>query len=75
MDQAYFAISGIRRYGDARKADEFTREIFERLKGINEGLPIHENYDAMTGEPLEAPNFSWSAASLLLLYEEYGKNF
>ena len=75
LDQAYFAISGIRRYGDARKADEFTREIFERLKGINEGLPIHENYDAMTGEPLEAPNFSWSAASLLLLYEEYGKNF
>ncbi|MBQ8061918.1 MAG: glycoside hydrolase [Bacteroidales bacterium] len=75
LDQAYFGISGIRRYGQAGTADEMTEEIFTRLKGINGGQPIHENYDALTGEPLEAPNFSWSAAALLLLYQEYGKNF
>ena len=75
LDQAYFCISGIRKYGHTGTADQFTDELFGRLKGLGDGLPIYENYDAFSGEPLEAPNFSWSAASLLLLYEEYGKIF
>ena len=46
---------------------------FDRLAGLKEGAPIHENYDTHTGARLKAPHFSWSAVHLLLLYEEYGK--
>lgn len=75
LDQAYFAISGIRRYSNADLADKMTAELFDRLQGLEGDGPIHENYVAVSGRPLEAPHFSWSAASLLMLYREYGKNF
>ena len=75
LDQAYFAISGIRRYSQTDLADRMTSDIFDRLEGLEEDGPIHENYVAVSGRPLEAPHFSWSAASLLMLYREYGKNF
>lgn len=75
LDQAYFAISGIRRYSHAGLADKMTVELFDRLQGLEGDGPIHENYVASTGKALEAPHFSWSAASLLMLYREYGKNF
>ena len=75
LDQAYFAISGIRRYSHADLADKMTAELFDRLQGLEGDGPIHENYVASSGKALEAPHFSWSAASLLMLYREYGKNF
>ena len=65
----------MRKYGYSELADSFTRNIFDRLKGISGGSPIHENYDARTGAALEAPHFSWSAAALMMLYRDYGKNF
>lgn len=75
LDQAYFCISGLRRYGYTEMADEFTRKLFGNLPGLSGSSPVYENYNSLTGSPLEAPNFSWSAAAILLLYEEYGKNF
>ena len=75
LDQAYFCISGIRRYGHVELADRLTCDLFDRLQGLKDSAPIHENYNPLDGTPLEAPHFSWSAASILLLYEEYGKNF
>lgn len=73
LDQTYFAIKGLRNYGYNDLADECTRKVFDRLQGLKEDAPIHENYGTHTGECLKAPHFSWSAASLLLLYEDYGK--
>lgn len=73
LDQTYFAISGIRKYGKSAEADEYTAQVFNRLEKLREGGAIHENYDALTGQQLKAPHFSWSAAHLLMLYWEYGR--
>ncbi len=73
LDQVYFGISGIRKYGYRKEADAFTEQVFDRLQGLEQDAPIHENYDTHNGGRLKAPHFSWSSAHLLLLYEEYGK--
>lgn len=73
LDQSYFAVSGLRKYGYTEAADRFTQELFEHLGGASEDAPIYENYDAHTGEGLRARHFSWSAAHLLMLYKEYGQ--
>jgi len=73
IDQVYFGISGIRNYGNKDLADSYTNQVFTRLKGLAASEPINENYDPSTGERFRAPNFSWSAAHLLMLYWEYGK--
>jgi len=73
LDQTYFAINGLRNYGYNDLADEYTRQVFDRLDGLKEGAPIHENYGTHTGERLKAPHFSWSAAHLIMLYQEYGR--
>lgn len=73
LDQTYFGIKGLRNYGHNQLADEYTRQVFDRLQGLKDSAPIHENYGTHTGECLKAPHFSWSSAHLLLMYEEYGK--
>lgn len=73
LDQTYFGIKGIRNYGYSKLADEYTMQVFDRLEGLTEDAPIHENYGTHTGERLKAPHFSWSAAHLLMLYDEYGE--
>ncbi|MEG1543171.1 MAG: glycoside hydrolase, partial [Tannerellaceae bacterium] len=73
LDQVYFGISGLRRYGYKAEADAFTDQVFTRLDGLSADAPIHENYDTHNGARLKAPHFSWSSAHLLLLYEEYGR--
>jgi len=70
LDQVYFAISSLRKNGMNDKADSLTFKLFNNLEGLSGSHPIFENYDAHTGEGLSAPNFSWSAAHLLLLYKE-----
>lgn len=73
LDQTYFAIRGLRNYGYGKLADEYTLQVFDRLSGLKEGAPIHENYGTHNGECLKAPHFSWSSSHLLMMYEEYGK--
>lgn len=73
LDQVYFGIDGLRRYGFHEDADRFTRQVFDRLEGLTGAGPICENYNPLNGKVLEAPNFSWSAAHLLLLYESLGR--
>lgn len=72
LDQVYFGIRGIRNYGYNELADNYTKQVFDRLNGLIGDAPIHENYDTNTGSRLKSPNFSWSAAHLLMLYEECG---
>jgi len=73
LDQTYFAIRGLRNYGYNKMEDEYTMQVFDRLQGLKEGAPIHENYGTHTGELLKAPHFSWSSSHLLMLYDDYGK--
>jgi putative isomerase len=69
LDQAYFAIRGLERYGYKKEAEQFTRQLFDRLEGlINSPGPIRENYNPVNGRGLKAHHFSWSAAHLLLLF-------
>lgn len=73
LDQTYFAIRGLRNYGYGEIADKYTEQVFQRCKGLISDSPIHENYATHTGELLKAPHFSWSAAHLLMMYEDFGK--
>ena len=72
LDQTYLAIKGIRNYGRSKLANMYTRQVFDRCEGLAEDGAIYENYDTHKGTGLRAPHFSWSAAHLLLLYEDYG---
>ncbi|ADD42413.1 MGH1-like glycoside hydrolase domain-containing protein [Stackebrandtia nassauensis] len=67
LDQAYFAIGGLHRYGFHAQARQLTDELITNADGMVSDQPIHENYNPLTGERLNAPNFSWSAAAILLL--------
>lgn len=73
LDQVYFGISGIRKYGYKAEADTYTDQVFTRLKGISGDAPIHENYDTHDGSVLKAPHFSWSSAHLLMMYWEVNR--
>jgi putative isomerase len=70
LDQAYFGIEGLRRYGFEDEAREMTRRIVESAEGLAGDGPIFENYHPVTGEGLNAAHFSWSAAHLLMLFGE-----
>ncbi|MFJ2743804.1 MGH1-like glycoside hydrolase domain-containing protein [Streptomyces sp. NPDC087440] len=65
LDQAYFALGGLRKYGYDRDADALTGQLLAQAGGLKGNGPIMENYDPTTGAPLNSTNFSWSAALLL----------
>ncbi|WP_282794524.1 trehalase family glycosidase [Streptomyces sp. CC224B] len=65
LDQAYFAQAGLRRYGHTREARALTGRLLTHARGLTGRGPVMENYDPLTGAPLNSPNFSWSAALLL----------
>lgn len=70
LDQAYFAVKGLRNYGFDAEADKATIQIIEGAEGIlGKGKSIRENYHPLTGEGLNAQNFSWSAAHLIMLLQ------
>ena len=71
LDQAYFAIQGLRNYGYEADAIKSRHHLFDRLEGLkNSDLPIRENYHPLTGAGMESQHFSWSAAHLLMLLGE-----
>lgn len=67
LDQAYFAIAGLRQYGYTVEAAQLEKKLLENASGLLQREPIYENYHPITGAGLNAQNFSWSAAMLLLL--------
>jgi len=68
IDQSYFGIKGLKNYGFHKEATELTIKLIHNAEGVTEkGKAIRENYNPITGEGLEAYNFSWSAAHYLLL--------
>ena len=71
LDQAYFAIDGLEKYGFKEEAWRLKLEIVTNAEGLlKPGYPIRENYHPITGKGLNAQHFSWSAAHLLLLLEQ-----
>ena len=69
LDQVCFAIQGLRNYGFEKEADDFVKQVFDRLQGLKDSdAPIRENYSPLTGEGRNVNHFSWSAAFLLMLY-------
>ncbi|MEM7354429.1 MAG: trehalase family glycosidase, partial [Acidobacteriota bacterium] len=68
LDQAYFAICGLRRFGYEDDAAALTEQLFSNLEGATTpGVPLYENYHPLTGEGQNVKHFSWTAAHLLLL--------
>ena len=71
LDQAYFGVKGLRSYGFNTEADKATIQIIKGAEGVlKKGKSIRENYHPITGEGLNAENFSWSAAHIIMLLIE-----
>ena len=67
LDQAYFGVEALRHYGYDQQADVMARRLVLNAKGLTQQAPMYENYDPLTGQGYQSPNFSWAAASYLLL--------
>ncbi|GLQ52520.1 trehalase family glycosidase [Dyella flava] len=70
LDQAYFGVQALRRYGYAAQADDMARRLVSNAKGLTAQAPMYENYDPLTGQGYQSANFSWAAASYLLLLHQ-----
>jgi len=71
LDQSYFGIVGLQNYGFDVAAQEATVQLLMGAEGLLEkGPSIRENYHPISGEGLNAQNFSWSAAHILMLLTE-----
>jgi len=71
LDQAYFGVKGLRNYGFDEEANKATIQILKGAEGLlDRGPSIRENYHPITGKGLNAENFSWSAAHILMLLIE-----
>jgi len=66
MDQAYFALMGMKKYGYENEVLKLTSKLFNEIQ-----YPaLYENYHPITGGGLNSPHFSWTAAHLYLMYIE-----
>lgn len=71
LDQAYFGVKSLRNYGFNIEANKATIQILKGAKGVlGKGKSIRENYHPLTGKGLNAQNFSWSAAHIIMLLQK-----
>ena len=71
LDQAYFGVKSLRNYGFNEDADKATIQILKGAEGVlGKGKSIRENYHPLTGKGLNAQNFSWSAAHIIMLLQK-----
>ncbi|MEZ8100133.1 alpha-glucosidase [Vibrio bivalvicida] len=71
VDQFYFGLKGMEKYGYRDDAVEMAKAFFNHADGLVEDGPIRENYNPLSGAQQGAPNFSWSAAHLYMLYNDF----
>ncbi|MCW8344785.1 alpha-glucosidase [Vibrio sp. ZSDZ65] len=71
VDQFYFGLKGMERYGYRDDAVQMANTFFEHADGLVQDGPIRENYNPLNGAQQGAPNFSWSAAHLYMLYNDF----
>lgn len=67
LDQFNYGIDGLKQYGYGMLAKELVQKLLKNAQGLLGNSPICENYHPLTGKGLNAKNFSWSSAHLLLL--------
>jgi putative isomerase len=67
LDQLYFGVEGLRKYGYEKEAAEMTFKMLRNSEGLLDQGAIRENYHPVTGKGLNAGHFSWSAAMIILL--------
>lgn len=67
LDQFYFGIVGLKNYSYHALTDKLLDKLFTNAEGLLTTAPVCENYHPLTGQALNARNFSWSAAHILLL--------
>ena len=73
IDQAYFGIKGLLRYGYKDDAAMLMNKLLRNSEGmLDPARPLRENYHPLTGKGLNAENFSWTAAHLLMMIREIG---
>ena len=48
----------------------FTNKLWQNAEGLLKDGEIRENYHPISGKGLNAKNFSWSAAHILLLLKK-----
>ena len=71
LDQAYFGVKSLRNYEFNDDADKATIQILKGAEGVlGKGKSIRENYHPLTGKGLNAQNFSWSAAHIIMLLQK-----
>ncbi|AOC96610.1 Glucosidase YgjK precursor [Flavobacterium anhuiense] len=71
LDQSYFGINGLEKYGYTKEANELAYKLMHNAEGVmDKGTSIRENYQPVNGKGLEAYNFSWSASHYLMLLLE-----
>lgn len=71
LDQAYFGTLALHRAGLADEAQGLRKRLVFNASGLLDQKPIYENYVPTTGQGIEAPHFSWSAAHYLMLLADY----
>ncbi len=74
VDQLYFGLKGMEKYGYRKQAVELANKFFKHADGLITDGPIRENYNPLTGDQQGAANFSWSAAHLYMLYNDFFTN-
>lgn len=67
LDQFYFGVEGLMNYGFKKEAKSLIEKLLNNAEGLTGNHPIHENYHPITGNALNAGNFSWSAAHVLMM--------
>ena len=66
---AYLIADGLRRGGYGELAGRIARGFCNMVKNIARGN--YENFDAVTGQGLCAPGYTWTASVYLLLEKEF----
>lgn len=70
LDQVYFGLKGLQKYGYHKEGGVFLSKLLQNAEGLTGHSPICENYHPISGKGLNARNFSWSAAHLLMMIKE-----
>lgn len=71
LDQACFGVMALERYDFKDEAKTLRDKLLNTLEHVkNSDQPVRENYNPLTGDGLNARNFSWSAAHIMMLCRE-----
>ncbi len=70
LDQSWFGVDALKRYGFREQADEMARRLLLGARDLTAQAPMYENYDPLTGRGYQSRNFSWTAASYLFLLRD-----